>query len=185
MDEKLRKQSTAPSNIQTELKKSLFTKFKTSRINDRSEHNHKIALSIDSSLKKPDFWKKVNQSKGNYSNIPTTIKIDGNQITDINKVPNAFKSKWKPVFNSNERTSNPRAAKMARTYEKWHETEEAISKIAPYQIVDNSRLAVPTKNDLKTNFYRAQLLASIELKDVKYFISRLKNQKSPGGIRHN
>ena len=180
LDGKLRSQNTAPSNIQKDLKKSLYSQFKESRATDRSDHYQKIAESIDQSHKKPDFWKKVNQSKGNYALVTTTVKINGIQITDPNKIPNAFESKWKPVFNSNERTPNPRAAGKASIYEEWHDTEEAILKIAPYSIADTSRLEVPSKADLKNKFYEAQLLAPIELEDVKYFISRLKNKKAPG-----
>ena len=176
LDAKLRKQYSAPSVVQSNLKNYLRNEFKQSRIDDRSNHFLKIANSIDSSYKKTDFWKKVNETKGNYANKPTTI--DG--IEDPKQVNDIFEKKWKTVFRSNKRTLNPRANEKAFTYLAWHATDEAKKQIEPHKTVDLSRLKTPSKEDLKNDFHRAQLLAPIELEDVKYFISRLKNKKAPG-----
>lgn len=84
------------------------------------------------------------------------------------------------MFQSNNKTTNPEAAKIALPYETWNDEQDTPLLITPHDTVDTTRLIKPTNEELKNNFSKAQLLAPIELEDVKFFIRKLKNKKTPG-----
>merc|ERR1711874_406918 len=102
----------------------------------------------------------------------------GQTITNKDQLPNIFKDIWVPVWKSNPPTSNPDAAAIAKTYEDWHLNNNNTKKIKPYDTTNTNRLMPPSKEDLKNDFYKSQLIAPIEPEDVKLFIRQLKKRKS-------
>ena len=179
-DAKLRQQMGPTTAPQTTIKNNLYKSYKNSRSDDFEAYYQGIANNINGSLNSNNFWDKINKSKGNFTNNKNSIKVENQTITDENLLPNIFKECWVPVWKSNPPTTNPKAAAIAKTYEDWHQNEENIHRINPHTTTDNSRLLPPSKEDLKNNYYKSQLLAPIEPDDVKDFISQLKKKKSPG-----
>ena len=167
----LRQQVSAPNVVQKSLRSNLYSKYKESRNDDFSQHYSEIAANVDSALGTNTFWKKINQSKGNFTNSNTTIKSDGNIITKPEDVTKHFYSTWKPVWKPNPPSDNPEAIKIANKYDNWFEANQSL--IAPHNIVDTSRLIKPTKEDEKMYFYKDQLLAPIVIEDVKFFQKQL------------
>ena len=178
MEETLRLQTPAPNPIQRSVLNNLKKQYKESRNEDLAKHYADIAAEVDSARGTNNFWKKVNQTKGNYTHGNTIIKENGKEITDPEEVCKHFTEKWKPVWKSNPPSDNPKAIDVATEYDSWIEANQCL--IDPYDTVDFNRLIAPSKKEMKDDIYRAQLLAPIDFDDVKYYVRQLKDKKAPG-----
>ena len=68
----------------------------------------------------------------------------------------------------------------AAIYDTWYNNPLNQSTINPHTNADTSRLAQPTSTQIRENYAIYGLEAPIDLEDVKFFIKRLKNRKTPG-----
>ena len=181
LNNRLASQYLPPSMAQNALKKNLLEKHRNSRNKDYADHQQKELDELSSAHKTPDFWKKFNKIKGNITNPPeTTLVMDGRSIKDPQEVVDGFGTAWSAVFKDNPDPISPEAIEIAKEYEEWNADENNIPLTMPHEYVDTNRLTVPTKEQLRENFSRHQLLAPIELDDVKTHIKRLKDKKAPG-----
>ena len=178
MEESLRLQIPAPNPVQRNVLNHLKKQYKESRNEDLNKHYSDIAAEVDSARGSNNFWKKVNQTKGNYSHSSISIKENGKVITDPEEVCKHFTEKWKPVWQPNPPSENPKAVDIANEYDSWIEENQCL--IDPYDTVDLNRLIVPTQKEIKDDIYRSQLLAPIDFDDVKYYVRQLKDKKAPG-----
>ena len=178
MEESHRLQIAAPNAIQKSILNNLKKQYKDSRSEDLNKHYSDIAAEVDSARGTNNFWKKVNQTKGNYTQSNIIIKENGKVITEPEEVCKHFTEKWKPIWKPNPPSDNPKATDIAAEYDNWIETNQNL--IDPYDTVDLNRLVVPSNEEFKTDPYKSQLLAPIGFDDVKYYIKRLKDKKASG-----